>query len=80
MTWASNPGDIQATKLVLTVLPIDLLAQLHQRVALINHVGKLLAKEVRISSLGGLAQCHGFARFGAFMPQIHAIFIPKIVL
>ena len=28
--------------------------------------------------LANCAQCHGFARFGAFMLQIHAIFMPKI--
>jgi hypothetical protein len=72
----ANPGGIQSAKTVLTGLPVDLLAQLHQRVAQVDHVAQLLAKEVLISRVGALAKSHGFARFEAFMLQIHAIFMP----
>jgi hypothetical protein len=30
--------------------------------------------------VGGLAQCHGIARFGAKTQQIHAIFMPQTIL
>lgn len=47
----SNTCRIQANKTGLTRLPIDLLAELHQRVTQVNQVAQLLAKEVRISRL-----------------------------
>jgi len=78
MGRAAKTHGVQATKSALAGLPVDLLAQLYQRVAQVDDVGKLLAKEVRISRVGGLAQCHGIARFEAFMPQIHAICMPQI--
>lgn len=69
VTRKSHTRCIQTTKLALTGLPIGLLAQLRQWVAQVDDVGKLLAKEVRISRVGGLSQCHGLARFRAFTPQ-----------
>jgi hypothetical protein len=74
VTWASNAGCVQATKAALARLPVDLLAQLYKRVTQVDDVGELLAKEVRISRVCSFAQCHGFARFEAFMLQINAIF------
>jgi len=76
MAGPANACCIQAAELALQSFPINLACQHTQLVAQIDQVDQLLAKQINIGVVKGLAQCHKFASFEVNMTSKLAIFVP----